>query len=118
MKLEKFVRKNFEVLAVELSCHVERGMFPQYNWFLNNTRLESQGPFHRTFHANNSGLMVKLDPHNTNGGVYHCKVFNSFDSTTGVSSPVTLISHEGNRAFTIWCTINTRIKCKGVFTTN
>ncbi|XP_060796443.1 Fc receptor-like protein 5 isoform X2 [Neoarius graeffei] len=94
MKLEKFVRKNFEVLAVELSCHVERGTFPQYNWFLNNTRLESQGPFHRTFHANNSGLMVKLDPHYTNGGVYHCKVFNSFDSTTGVSSPVTLISHE------------------------
>lgn len=51
---------------------------------------------------------VRLDPSIATAGVYHCKVVNSFDNTSRVSSPRILITHESNRTFTIWCAINTR----------
>ncbi|XP_053489891.1 Fc receptor-like protein 5 isoform X2 [Ictalurus furcatus] len=94
MSLEKAVGKDFDVYGVWLYCHVDKGTFPKYYWFLNYTRLESQGKFYRTFSPNHSGLMVRLDPSIATAGVYHCEVVNSFDNTSRVSSPRILITHE------------------------
>ncbi|XP_060741190.1 uncharacterized protein si:dkey-93h22.7 isoform X1 [Tachysurus vachellii] len=94
MRLQKSVGKDFEVLGVWLHCLVERGTLIQYNWFINNTRLERKGSFYRTFKSDNSGLTVRLYPNSDTAGFYRCEAFNSFDNTTSVSSTKTLISHE------------------------
>lgn len=107
VKVEKAVGQDFEVRGVWLECHVERGTFPQYSWFLNNKRLESKGSFYKTFHTDHSALVVLLHPRSGSDGDYSCEAVNSFDNTTSVSSPSTLISHEGNSIFTICCAINT-----------
>lgn len=118
MRLEKAVGQDFDVLGVWLFCRVKKGTFPQYYWFLNKSRLESQGSFYSTFYPDHSGLMVMLHPHSASAGVYHCEAINSFDNTTSVSGPDTLVTHEGNRTLTIWSVINTKIKkFTGVVTT-
>lgn len=110
IKVEKIVGQDFEVRGVWLQCHVERGTFPQYFWFRNNKRLDSKGSFYIIYHTDHSSLGVVLDPRGGSDGDYHCEAVNSFDNTTSVSSPSILISHEGNRIFTICCAINTLIK--------
>ncbi|KAF4082968.1 hypothetical protein AMELA_G00134640 [Ameiurus melas] len=94
MSLEKAVGQDFDVYGVWLNCHVDKGTFPQYYWFLNNTRLDSQGKFNKTFSPNHSCLMVRLDPSIATAGFYHCEVFNSFDITKRLSSPRILITPE------------------------
>lgn len=94
MSLEKAVGQDFDVYGVWLNCHVDKGTFLQYYWFLNNTRLESQGKFNKTFSPNHSCLMVRLDPSIATAGFYHCEVFNSFDNTKRLSSPRILINPE------------------------
>lgn len=99
--MEKAVRENFEVHGVWLFCHVERGTFPQYYWFHNKRRLDKSQPFYTIFNLGDSGLVVSLYPDSGSAGFYHCEAVNSFDNTTRVSSPRTLISHEGNKILAI-----------------
>ncbi|KAM9461121.1 titin [Clarias gariepinus] len=88
----KYIQQDLSVYAVYISCHV-RGTFPQYYWFLNNTRLERNRTFYRTDRPDGSYLLIMLTDI-ASSGVYHCEAANSFDNTTSVSSPKYLISHE------------------------
>ena len=91
MKVNKTVATDFEVWAVWLQCSVERGTFPEYSWYLNNTRLEEPDLFlHQT---NNEVYQVILVPETA--GLYHCEAANAFDSTTRVLSQKWLINKEG-----------------------
>ncbi|XP_036442394.1 hemicentin-1 isoform X1 [Colossoma macropomum] len=90
MKVNRTVVNISEVWAVWLRCSVQRGTFPEYSWFLNNTRLEKQDLFlHQT---NNAVFQVILVPETA--GLYHCEAANAFDNTTRVLSQKWLINKE------------------------
>lgn len=76
------VAQNFVISGVILQCSVERGSFPQYYWFINNTRLENQGSF----------FPFNLNPDTK--GFYHCEAADAFNGTR-LSSQKQMISKEG-----------------------
>ncbi|KAL7866613.1 hypothetical protein AOLI_G00144270 [Acnodon oligacanthus] len=89
MKVDRTVATGSEVWAVWLRCSVERGTFPEYSWFLNNTRLEEKDSF---LHQTNAVFQVVLVPEAA--GLYHCEAANAFDNTTRVFSQKWLINKE------------------------
>ncbi|XP_062412149.1 Fc receptor-like protein 3 isoform X1 [Sardina pilchardus] len=84
---------NFQVTGLELCCQVERGTFPHYIWFHNNTPLTMRGRSH-VLSADNSTLFFTLDP--SIFGEFHCQAFNSFDKTIRISSQRRLINKEAS----------------------
>ncbi|KAI4880732.1 hypothetical protein NFI96_024529 [Prochilodus magdalenae] len=92
MKVERTAEFDFEVQGVWLRCSVERGTFPHYTWYLNNTRLKKRGEFYIVFPPRDSVLAFALSPKAT--GVYHCEATNAFDNTTRLLSQRRLISKE------------------------
>ncbi|KAL7854639.1 hypothetical protein SRHO_G00168290 [Serrasalmus rhombeus] len=90
MRVDRTVTINSVVWAVWLRCSVERGTFPEYSWFLNNTKLEKQDLFlHQT---NDAVFQVILVPEAA--GIYHCEAANAFDNTTRVLSQKWRINKE------------------------
>ncbi|XP_036400744.1 Fc receptor-like protein 5 isoform X2 [Megalops cyprinoides] len=56
-------------VSVRLRCAVDRGTFPQFHWFLNDSGLDSRGPFHRIEEHSRSLLLTSVNDHNS--GSYH-----------------------------------------------
>ncbi|XP_057217767.1 B-cell receptor CD22 isoform X1 [Triplophysa rosa] len=90
--LFKHVARDFQVFGVVMRCQVERGTFPQYHWFLNNSRLEGRGAFYAVGGTQNSSLSLSVGPHSS--GFYHCQVSDTFDNANTVRSLKTLINRD------------------------
>ncbi|XP_016105151.1 platelet endothelial cell adhesion molecule isoform X1 [Sinocyclocheilus grahami] len=84
----KQVGLDFQVVNVELHCKVERGTFPQYSWFLNDSRLLGQGGFYA------DKFVLSLSVGRDSAGFYHCQASDRFDNSTSIRSPKMLISKE------------------------
>ncbi|XP_076879682.1 Fc receptor-like protein 3 [Brachyhypopomus gauderio] len=100
MRLQK-AEESFMVVAVSLYCSVERGTFPHFSWFRNNSRLKDKGPDHSVFGEHSSGLSLwSLGP--WSAGYYHCEAGNKFNNATRLHSQKTLITKQGlNRVPTV-----------------
>lgn len=94
--LHKHVARDFQVYGVLMRCQVERGTFPVYRWFLNNSRLEGREAFYAVGGTHNSSLSLSVGPHSS--GLYHCQVSDTFDHTNTVTSPKILISRDGTQS--------------------
>ncbi|XP_059394035.1 uncharacterized protein si:dkey-93h22.7 [Carassius carassius] len=82
----RHVALDFQVVSVELLCKVERGTFPNYSWFLNDSRLlDRRG-------SDQSLLLLSVDRHRA--GFYHCQASDRFDNSSSIRSPKMLISKE------------------------
>ncbi|XP_056590475.1 cell adhesion molecule DSCAML1 isoform X2 [Triplophysa dalaica] len=82
--LFKHVAVDFQVFGVVMRCQVERGTFPQYHWYLNNSRLEGRGSFYAVGGTHNSSLSLSVGPHSS--GFYHCHASDTFDNANTVRS--------------------------------
>ncbi|XP_026131674.1 Fc receptor-like protein 5 isoform X2 [Carassius auratus] len=82
----RHVALDFQVVSVELLCKVERGTFPNYSWFLNDSRLQDGGG------SDQALLLLSVDRHRA--GFYHCQASDRFDNSSSISSPKMLISKE------------------------
>ncbi|XP_061088690.1 basement membrane-specific heparan sulfate proteoglycan core protein isoform X2 [Conger conger] len=74
----KRVSHFFEPAAFVLRCAAERGTFPRFHWFLNDSRLDAERDV-------SPGPTLELRPVKLSG-FYHCAVADSFDDTNSVSS--------------------------------
>lgn len=88
----KHVGLDFQVIGVVLSCKVERGTFPHYSWFLNNSRLLGRGGFYAVSWSDESVLALSVG--RDGAGFYHCQASDRFDNSTSIRSPKMLISKE------------------------
>ncbi|KAK2874716.1 hypothetical protein Q8A67_021869 [Cirrhinus molitorella] len=88
----KHMGLDFQVVRVELRCKVERGTFPHYSWFLNNSRLVGQVGFYAVDWSDESVLSLSLGQ--DSAGFYHCQATDRFDNSTSIHSPKMLISNE------------------------
>ncbi|XP_048028264.1 basement membrane proteoglycan isoform X1 [Megalobrama amblycephala] len=84
--------RDFQVVGLVLRCKVERGTFPFYSWFLNNSRLEDRGGFYAVTWSDNSVLMLSVGQ--DSAGFYHCEASDRFDNSTSIRSPRMLINKE------------------------
>ncbi|XP_028828939.1 uncharacterized protein LOC114786202 isoform X3 [Denticeps clupeoides] len=82
----------FQVIWLRMYCHVERGTFPLYHWFLNGTLLEDEGPVHMVTRPDDSVLLLVVTP--ITSGYFHCEATNSFDKTSSTPSKKFLITKE------------------------
>ncbi|XP_051769166.1 hemicentin-1 isoform X2 [Ctenopharyngodon idella] len=87
-----YMRRDFQVVGLDLRCKVERGTFPFYRWFLNNSRLEGQGGFYAVVLPDNSGLSLSVG--RDSAGLYHCEASDRLDNSTSIRSPRILINKE------------------------
>ncbi|XP_058647010.1 uncharacterized protein si:dkey-93h22.7 isoform X2 [Onychostoma macrolepis] len=88
----RHVGLDFQVTRIELRCKVERGTFPHYSWFLNNSRLLGQGGFYSVAWSDESVLALSVG--RDSAGFYHCQASDRFDNSTSIRSPKMLISKE------------------------
>lgn len=79
-----------------MRCKVERGTFPEYRWFLNDSRLEGRGSFYALGGAHNSSLSLSVGRHSS--GVYQCQASDTFDNTTTIRSLKILINRDGTQS--------------------
>ncbi|XP_066560620.1 Fc receptor-like protein 3 isoform X3 [Amia ocellicauda] len=84
LQTEHFLHESFRVLGIILTCSVERGSFPRYFWFLNESQLEEKGDFHSTMEKGRTLVLSHINPQNT--GSYHCEARDSFDDTHRIRS--------------------------------
>ncbi|ROL43741.1 Fc receptor-like protein 5 [Anabarilius grahami] len=84
--------RDFQVVGLVLRCKVERGTFPFYHWFLNNSRLEGQGGFYAVAWSDESVLSLSVGQ--DSAGFYHCEASDRFDNSTSIRSPRMLINKE------------------------
>lgn len=94
--LFKHVARDFQVFGVVMRCKVERGTFPEYRWFLNDSRLEGRGSFYALGGAHNSSLSLSVGRHSS--GVYQCQASDTFDKTTTIRSLKILINRDGTQS--------------------
>uniref|UniRef100_A0A9J8AKS4 Si:dkey-93h22.7 n=1 Tax=Cyprinus carpio carpio TaxID=630221 RepID=A0A9J8AKS4_CYPCA len=92
----KHVGLDFQVVGMVLRCKVERGTFPHYSWFLNNSRLLGRGGFYSVAWSDESVLALSVGQ--DSAGLYHCQASDRFDNSTSIRSPEMLISKEGTEA--------------------
>nr|XP_055040092.1 synaptogyrin-2b isoform X2 [Misgurnus anguillicaudatus] len=85
----KHIGRDFEVFGLVLRCKVERGTFPHYDWYLNNSRLMGQGRFYVVVRGD-----LVLNVGAKTSGIYHCEASDRFDNSTRITSPKMLISKE------------------------
>ncbi|XP_073682398.1 uncharacterized protein [Garra rufa] len=83
---------DFQVVGLVLRCKVERGTFPHYSWFLNNSRLVGRGGFYAVAWSDESVLSLAVG--RDSAGVYHCQASDRFDNSTSIRSTKMLISKE------------------------
>uniref|UniRef100_A0A9J7XY73 Si:dkey-93h22.7 n=1 Tax=Cyprinus carpio carpio TaxID=630221 RepID=A0A9J7XY73_CYPCA len=88
----KHVGLDFQVVGMVLRCKVERGTFPHYSWFLNNSRLLGRGGFYSVAWSDESVLALSVGQ--DSAGLYHCQASDRFDNSTSIRSPEMLISKE------------------------
>lgn len=95
MQYNYYLGENYAVNIVEVYCKAAKGSHPQYQWFLNNTRLDDLSNLYVVFdhHLQQSILVLYVDWSPT--GTYHCEASDSFDNITAISSKKQFLDKEG-----------------------
>ncbi|XP_017272502.1 Fc receptor-like protein 5 [Kryptolebias marmoratus] len=78
--------ENYEVIGLTFYCKAAKGSHPRFQWFLNDTLLNQSGDFYRVVDRVPSESILLLSVGRISSGAYRCKVSDSFDNTTAVSS--------------------------------
>lgn len=87
--------ENYAVVHLKFYCKVAKGSHPRYEWFLNNTLLQSQGSFYRVANQPPGESMLLVSVGQRSAGTYHCEASDSFDNITGVSSRKQYMDKDG-----------------------
>ncbi|XP_037546438.1 Fc receptor-like protein 5 [Nematolebias whitei] len=78
--------ENYAVIGLRFYCKAAKGSHPRFQWFLNETLLNTQGSFYYVFDRLPAESILLLSVGRSSTGTYHCEVSDSFDNTTAVSS--------------------------------
>ncbi|XP_008274669.1 uncharacterized protein LOC103353454 [Stegastes partitus] len=78
--------ENYAIVGLRFYCKLEKGSHPQFQWFLNKTRLHDRGSFYYVWNQHPKQSMLQLSVGRSSTGTYHCEVSDSFDNTTAISS--------------------------------
>ncbi|KAJ8362631.1 hypothetical protein SKAU_G00114620 [Synaphobranchus kaupii] len=70
------VRRYFDVVGLKLHCAVERGTFPRFDWFLNNSSLGEKEDFDIIGKDGQTLLLTTITARSS--GFYHCEATDSF----------------------------------------
>lgn len=94
MQFNYYFGENYAVNIVEVYCKVAKGSYPQYQWFLNNTRLDDLSNFYVVYDHHPQQSILVLDVNWSLTGTYHCEASDSFDNTTAISSKKRFLDKE------------------------
>lgn len=80
------VGENYAAIGLRFYCKAAKGSLPRYQWFLNKTILRERGSFYSVVNLPPEQSILLLSVGRSSAGTYHCKVSDSFDNTTAISS--------------------------------
>ena len=95
MHYEYDVGENYAVIGLRFYCKPAEGSHPRFQWYLNKTLLSERGSFYYVFNKLPEQSILLLSVGRSSTGTYHCKVSNSFDNTSAISSKSQYLDKEG-----------------------
>ncbi|KAM4750786.1 Fc receptor-like protein 1 [Anableps anableps] len=83
---EYVMGKNYAVIGLRLYCKAAKGTHPHFQWYFNQKPLHDQGSRIYVVDQPPEQSMLHLSVGSRSSGKYHCKVWDSFDNSTVISS--------------------------------
>ncbi|XP_061088675.1 inactive tyrosine-protein kinase 7 isoform X3 [Conger conger] len=95
LQVEYLYSADSEAVGVTLRCGVSHGTFPEYAWFRNDTHLPGGGDSYIITPQGHTLILPIITAGNS--GHYHCQAKDSFDNTSWIMSPATLVQKTDGR---------------------